>query len=119
MAIGLATPTIAPLLGLKLGGANTGGPVYGVGSWPAGVPSGITVGAASGAAGGGANGSAGGKASGSTGGGGANGSAGGGTPNGMGGGGAGCSIGCESMAAGSGLTSGSAQADGLAMIDPP
>src|SRR3954469_10396342 len=114
IAIGLATPTIEPLLGLNDGAAKTGGPVYGVGSCPAGVPSGITVGAGAGAPSG-------------LNGGGAIGSPGGGKPNGIGagggtspnGGGAGASIGCESIAAGSGLTSGSAQADGLPTANPP
>src|SRR6476659_4736437 len=52
MMIGLPTPTMEPLVGLKDGGRNTGSPVYGVGFWPAGVPSGMVVGRA-------ANGSAG------------------------------------------------------------
>ena len=60
MMIGLATPTMEPLTGLKDGGRNTGSPTYGVGFWPPGVPSGMVVGRF-------ANGSAGGAAGGATG----------------------------------------------------
>src|SRR6478752_7703014 len=99
MMIGLATPTIEPLSGLKVGGANTGSPTYGVGFWPAGVPCGAGIATGCGArgsrgGGGGASGSTGGggAARGSTGGGGAaRGSTGGGGAargsNGAGGGG--------------------------------
>jgi hypothetical protein len=34
--MGLATPTVEPFTGLNVGGANTGGPRYGAGFWPAG-----------------------------------------------------------------------------------
>src|SRR6476659_2390731 len=136
MMIGLPTPTMEPLVGLKDGGRNTGSPVYGVGFWPAGVPSGMVVGrAANGSAGAagaaaGARGSTGG-ANGSTGpaGGAASGSAGGATSAGpLAGAGGGTiaaagSIGASGIGAsaagpgcgpnGSGAGSGSANAKGL------
>src|SRR6202000_2759898 len=40
MMIGWATPTVAPLAGTNLGGANGAAPVNGVGSWPAPGPGG-------------------------------------------------------------------------------
>src|SRR6478736_3833359 len=116
MMIGLPTPTMEPLVGLKDGGRNTGSPVYGVGFWPAGVPSGIVVGRAANGSAGAAGAAAG--ARGSTGG--ANGStgpAGGGTIAAAG------SIGASGIGAsaagpgcgpnGSGAGSGSANAKGL------
>ena len=55
MMIGLATPTSAPLTGLKAGGANTGSPVNGAAFWPLAalmVTAGGATGAAMGAGGG-------------------------------------------------------------------
>src|SRR5271166_47712 len=99
MTIGLATPTIAPLIGLNAGGRNGAVPVNGSGFCPA---TGATTGG-----GGAANGSTGpgGAASGSTGPGGAAGGlagAGGGAASGSGGG-------------GPGSNAGSASADGVAV----
>src|SRR4051812_30093289 len=63
MMIGLATPTIDPLTGLKVGGRNGASPTNGDGSWPATGPE--ATGTANGSPGVGESGSLGGTANGS------------------------------------------------------
>src|SRR5947209_6878190 len=119
MMIGSATPTVAPLTGLKVGGTNGGEPVNGSGFCPTTGPDGAVAGVAAGPPGGVAAGPAGGTASGAPGCGGttglggwpASGSAGGGA--GSPGGGAGAST----PGAG-GAGSGSATAIPLPNISP-